>query len=73
MTKEYDAALGAKRSLKAHIDFMETLVKHLNGPDKALRGRAVVASWCIHRYFNEKLMSEIKEMIEKSTPLTVGQ
>ncbi len=68
MTREYNNVLEAKRSLKAHINFMETLVKHLNGSDKVLRGRAMWASWCLHQYFNTKLVGDIQEAIEKNTP-----
>lgn len=68
MTQEYNNILEAKRSLKAHIEFMETLVKHLNGPDKILRGRACWAAWCLHRYFNDRLIPDIQNAIEKNTP-----
>jgi len=68
MTKEYDNVLEAKRSVKAHISFFESLLKHLNGTDKVLRGRAVWAAWCLHRYINDKLIGEIQDAIEKNTP-----
>lgn len=72
MTKEYDNILDAKRSLKAHISFMEKLVKHLNGTDKLLRGRACWAAWCLHRYFNDQLMNDIQNAIEQNVP-SAGQ
>jgi hypothetical protein len=68
MTQEYNSAREAKRSLKAHIEFMETLIKHLNGTDKLLRGRACYAAWCLHRYFNDKFMSDLHDILEKSSP-----
>jgi hypothetical protein len=68
MTQEYKNILEAKRSLKHHIEFMETLVKHLNGTDKILRGRACWAAWCLHRYFNDRLIPDIQDAIEKNTP-----
>lgn len=68
MTKEHDAILEAKRSLKAHISFLETLVKHLNGPDKVLRSRAAYTAWCIHRYFNDRLMGDLQAVIAQNTP-----
>lgn len=64
MKEDYKNVLEAKRSLKDHITFMETLLKHLNGTDKVLRGRAVWASWCLHRYFHEKLIKDIKDAME---------
>jgi hypothetical protein len=68
MTKEHSNVLEAKRSLKDHIKFMEILIKHLNGPDKLLRGRATWAAWCIHRYLNDKLIGDIQDAIKKNTP-----
>lgn len=68
MTKEYDTVLEAKKSTKAHIAFFESLLKHLNGTDKTLRARAVYAAWCLHRYINDRLMSELQAVIEANTP-----
>jgi hypothetical protein len=68
MTQEYNTILEAKRSIKAHISFFEELLKHLNGPNKALRSRAVWATWCLHRYINDKLIGEIQTAIEQNTP-----
>jgi hypothetical protein len=68
MAKEYDNILEAKCSLKAHIQFMETLIKHLNGTDKILCGRACWAAWCLHNYFNDKLISDIQDAIQKNMP-----
>ncbi len=68
MTKEHDNLLEAKRSIKAHIHFLGTLLEHLKGPNKILRGRATWAAWCIHRYFNDKLIGDIQDAIEKNTP-----
>jgi hypothetical protein len=48
---------------------MQTLVKHLNGPDKLLRGRAMWASWCLHRYFNNQFIKDIQNAIEQNMPV----
>jgi hypothetical protein len=68
MTQEYNNVLEAKRSIKAHIEFLESLLKHLNGTDKLLRGRACWAAWCIHRYFNDRLIGDIQNAIEVNSP-----
>ena len=68
MTQEYNTVLEAKKSLKAHISFFETLLKHLNGTDKVLRGRAVWATWCLHRYINDKMIGDIQDAIEQNAP-----
>lgn len=68
MTKEYDNVLEAKKSVKAHISFFEALLKHLNGTDKVLRGRAVWASWCLHRYINDKMIGDIQDAMDNNVP-----
>jgi len=68
MTQEYNTILQAKKSVKAHIAFFESLLKHLNGTDKALRARAGYAAWCLHRYINDRLMGELQAVIEQNTP-----
>lgn len=60
MTKEYNNVLDAKRSLKAHIQFMETLLKGLNETDKTIRERSLVAAWCLHNYFSFNFMNDIQ-------------
>ncbi len=68
MSKDYDNILEAKRSVKAHIAFFEALLKHLKGTDKVLRARAVWASWCLHRYINDKMIGDIQDAMEKNAP-----
>lgn len=67
MTKEHNNILEAKRSLKAHIKFMQTLVDNLNGPNKLARGKAMFAAWVIHRFFNERFMNELEQAVKEST------
>jgi hypothetical protein len=61
--KEHKNIVEARRSLKAHIAFLETLLEHLNGVSMEDRGRALVATYCIHRYFNEKFIAEINDIV----------
>lgn len=68
MTQEYDNILEAKRSVKAHIQFFETLLKHLNGTDKVLRARATWAAWCLHRYMNDHFINDIEKAMEQNRP-----
>lgn len=68
MTKKHNNVLDAKRSLKIQITFMETLIKHLNGPDKALRTHAMWASWCFDQYFNNRFLDDIHNAIKENTP-----
>ncbi len=66
MSKEYNPVLDAKRVLKTHIQFFESLLQHLKGTNKVLRNRAVVATWCLHRYVDTKLIPEIQSVFDQS-------
>lgn len=73
MSNDSKSIVEARRSLKAHIEFMEMILKHLNGTDKLLRGRAIWASYVLHRYFNDRFMTDLQDTIEKSAePLVHG-
>jgi len=65
MSKEDANVYEAKKSLKAHIKFLEALLSHLNGSDQVLKGRAMWASWCLHRYFNDGLVPDIEKAMKK--------
>ena len=62
---EDDNIKEAKQSIKSHIKFFESLLSHLNGADPVLKGRAMWASWCLHRYMNDSLVSDIQEAMIK--------
>lgn len=68
MTKEYDTILEARHSVKAHIQFFQSLLKHLTGTDKALRSRACWAAWCLHRYINDHMMNDIQNVMQQNSP-----
>ena len=53
----------AKKILKYHIKFLESLLKHINGTDKIMQSRAMWTSWCLHRYINDGLMKDIENAI----------
>jgi hypothetical protein len=60
--------LEAKHSIKENIKFFQMLLEHLKGPDKALRGRAIIAAWCVHRYMNDKLLDDVEKAMLMVTP-----
>ena len=66
MSKEDANVYEAKKSLKAHIKFLEALLSHLKGSDQILKGRAMWASWCIHRYLNDSLVADIESAMRRS-------
>lgn len=63
MKTELDNVLEARKSAKSHIEFFEKLLEHLKGTDKTLRARAVWATWCLHRYINDCLITDVNNAI----------
>jgi hypothetical protein len=61
MSEENKNVYEAKQSVKSHIKFLEALLKHLNSDDDVLKGRAMWATWCLHRYINDGLMRDIQK------------
>lgn len=55
----------AKNSLKAHIKFFQALLSHIRSEQEPFMSRAMWATWCLHRYINDKLMTDIEEAIKK--------
>ncbi len=55
----------AKKSLKSHIKFFESLLHHINGTDEVLRARAMWATWCLHRYMNDRLIIDIEKAMNE--------
>lgn len=66
MTKENDNVQEAKKSIKAHIKFFESLLQHLRGPETPYKTRAMWTAWCLHRYINERLMNDIQMAMEQN-------
>ncbi len=67
MNKDDTNLYEAKQSVKAHIKFFEALLKHLNGSDQILKGRAMWASWCLHRYINDGLIPDIEKGMRENS------
>jgi hypothetical protein len=57
----------AKKCLKHHIKFMESILAHLSSTDKVLQGRSMWASWCINNFFNKQLVNDIKKAIDDNS------
>ncbi len=66
MSEENSNVSEAKQSIKSHIKFFEALLKHLNGNDKVLQGRAMWAKWCLHRYINDGLVNDIEKAMREN-------
>lgn len=55
----------AKKSLKAHIKFLESLLGHIKGNNEILKARAMWTTWCLHRYINDGLMVDIENAMRE--------
>lgn len=64
MSNEEKNLQDAKLSVKSHIKFFEALLTHLKGSDPVLKGRAMWAAWCLHRYINDNLISDIEQAMK---------
>jgi hypothetical protein len=51
----------ATKSLKYHINFLKTLINHINGKDEELRVIALISANCIHRWMRESFIDEVKQ------------
>lgn len=60
-SKQDENIVEAKKSLKSHIKFLECLIKHIGGDDEVLKGRAMWAAWCLHRYINDGMIKDIEQ------------
>ncbi len=65
-TKDNQNVYEAKQSVKAHIKFFEALLSHLNGNDEVLKARAMWASWCLHRYINDRFIPDIEKAMREN-------
>jgi hypothetical protein len=60
----------AKKCLKSHIKFLESLLRNINRNDEALLSKSMWTSWCIHQYMQNQLMTDVKNAILKNAPRT---
>ncbi len=65
MSREDENVVEAKNSLKSHIKFFESLLKHINSDDVVMKGRAMWAAWCLHRYMQESLINDIENAMKE--------
>ncbi len=56
----------AKKSLKAHIKFLESLKENITKKEEPMLSRAMWATWCLHRYINDQLVHDIQKAIEEN-------
>jgi hypothetical protein len=63
--REDKSVVDAKKCLKSHIKFFESMIKHINGDDIVLKGRAMWTAYFLHNYINGQLMKDIVEAMTK--------
>ncbi len=55
----------AKKSLKHHIKFFESLKDHIRKGDEPMLSRAMWATWCLHRYIQDRLVHDIEKAMKE--------
>lgn len=65
MNNENETIQEAKKSIKSHIKFFESLLGHIKGNNPALKSRAMWATWCLHRYINDRLIHDIEKAMKE--------
>lgn len=56
----------AKKSLKYHIKFFESLLTHIRRGEEPHLSRSMWATWCLHRYINDQLVFDIEKAISEN-------
>ena len=56
----------AKKSLKHHIKFLESLKDHITKKEEPMLSRAMWATWCLHRYINDQLVHDIEKAMKEN-------
>lgn len=60
------AIIEAKRSLKADIKFLESLLNHIKRGEEPMLSRAGWTSWVLHNYISHNLMEDVLEAMGKN-------
>jgi hypothetical protein len=55
----------AKKSLKTHIKFFDVLLKHLDGENEEIKRSTMWATYCLHRYINDRLLVDINRAVRE--------
>ena len=55
----------AKKSLKYHIKFFESLLAHIRKGEEPQLSRAMWATYCLHRYINDGLINDIEKAMKE--------
>lgn len=53
----------ARKALKKHIKFLETILGHLNFGDNQYKKAAMVTAWCLNNYMNNQLNDDIQKAV----------
>ena len=65
MKSEHINITEAKKSLKHHIKFFESLLTHIKRCEEPMLSRSMYASWCLHRYIQDKLMDDMEQAMKE--------
>ena len=65
MSNDSDIIRDAKKSIKHHIKFLESLKQNISFGSDEMKHKAIWATYCLHRYMNDKLMDDIQAAIKQ--------
>ena len=71
MTKEQEALVTAKESLREHIKFVNSTLDHLEHPEVEHRNKALIVALALRRFMTNDLDKSIESIIEEITKDTI--
>lgn len=55
----------AKKSLKHHVKFFQSLLAHIKKGEEPFMSRSMWATWCLHRYIEDRLVHDIEKVMKE--------
>lgn len=65
MSREDASIVEAKNVLKYQIKFLESLKKHVSGPDLMLKHNAMWTTWVLNKYMQQHMIDDVKRAMDE--------
>lgn len=62
--KENENITEAKKIIKHQIKFFQSLLAHIRKGEEPFLSRSMWASWCLHRYIEDKLIDDMEAAVK---------
>lgn len=66
---EVDTIKDAKKSIKNHIKFFQTLLEYIRSEKEPALSHAMWTAYCLHQYIEGKLVDDVIEAMRVKTTL----